>query len=603
VKITKLKLQRFLGFEDFTVEFKDFTVLVGPNSGGKTSILRAINFVFDALRVYYGNQEQPNVGMAGSIEARTGLSPAFTPLMLPDPQSLYYGRGGTSGAQLVLDAILPDGNGNVRLHVQIERNYQGRVLGSLNDQPFNILQPPIVEGVLRRLYFSPVEFRQSLSTISPTESVLAWPQVMSNLNEGRFSDIVRNWLHWLLDGPSQQAFETIAARIEQYLPGVRLHPPQRSRDNQPRVIVTYAEDGFDHDLSVSGNGLKTILVLLAAMQASRSPVLLFDEPDAHLHSSVQRAVAGLMADEAGFGHQIIITSHAPDLIEEAPVDSLVWIDRHLQEGRSCDDAGRVLVDLGAVSKTQAVRTLGADTLLLFEDKPDSRVLGAVLRRVGKADLFARCRVGHLHGYGDVAHLPHAIRVSRQWLPVRLKAVAVLDADYNAILPHASHAEQDGVLVLRLPCKELENLLLLDGRAVEAAAENVARLREIRTGERILRPTAQQIETKIDEFTQAADVRRPLECHWEFRWLKERGMAGPESLDEARKQFEKFWADPQWRRRCCGGKQVLKMLKHWIQEEFKLSFGSIERLFEGYEPDPELREMFDALDNYVLRASA
>jgi len=52
--IKGLHLTSFKGFSDFEVDFSPFTTLVGPNSGGKTSILRAVQLAFDFFALSFG---------------------------------------------------------------------------------------------------------------------------------------------------------------------------------------------------------------------------------------------------------------------------------------------------------------------------------------------------------------------------------------------------------------------------------------------------------------------------------------------------------------------------------------------------------------------
>lgn len=46
MKLASLRLENFRAFEDETVNFNDYTCLVGPNGGGKSTILTALNVIF-----------------------------------------------------------------------------------------------------------------------------------------------------------------------------------------------------------------------------------------------------------------------------------------------------------------------------------------------------------------------------------------------------------------------------------------------------------------------------------------------------------------------------------------------------------------------------
>lgn len=50
--LTALRLQRFKKFEDMEVQLRPFTVLMGENSSGKTTVLQAANFGLTLLGRY-----------------------------------------------------------------------------------------------------------------------------------------------------------------------------------------------------------------------------------------------------------------------------------------------------------------------------------------------------------------------------------------------------------------------------------------------------------------------------------------------------------------------------------------------------------------------
>src|SRR5262249_21644418 len=151
----------------------------------------------------------------------------------------------------------------------------------------------------------------------------------------------------------------------------------------PNVVVDYRENGVDYDISAGGGGLRTLVALTAAIELSPASLLLLDEPDAHLHSSLQRQVTNLLLEHAGSGRQFILSTHAPDVIDEVPIEYLRLVDRTKPKNEACDDVGKLLARLGAITHTQAIQSLGADVILYFEGRPDRTSLTALLKRCGK----------------------------------------------------------------------------------------------------------------------------------------------------------------------------------------------------------------------------
>ena len=105
--IKRIELKRFKRFEHSTIDIGDFSVLVGENSSGKTTILQAINLAmnsFSRLKLY-------STGETGAIPRRKGVGSTQLPgIMNDDFRELYYGKksrngrenGNTIGAEIYL---------------------------------------------------------------------------------------------------------------------------------------------------------------------------------------------------------------------------------------------------------------------------------------------------------------------------------------------------------------------------------------------------------------------------------------------------------------------------------------------------------------------
>lgn len=598
-------LDHFWGFpKTFTLNFGEFTTLVGPNNGGKTTILRAIKFAIDVFRLYFGDGEEPAYNnLAGNWH--TDLSKVCNRLGVPDLVQFFYGRSRQARAKVtltfqdggdtyILSVWCVENENLIQLNLQLNDAY---VRGAQNDDN--------KQAVVKHFYRVEAHFVQPLGTVSPSENEISWPQLMNELAQGRYAETWRNQLHWLSDGKAPEAFQRVVQDVRNYLGDVEVNPPKRSRDSHPpKVVVHYNENGVEHDISAAGGGLRTILSLATALELSPAFIFLFDEPDAHLHSSVQRQLVRFLMERARPNRQIIISTHAPDVIDEVPIDSLVWIDRTKTTGEPCDDVGKMLVHLGAVSHSQAIQSLGADVVLYFEGKPDRNTLTGLMRRCGKDSLVARSRPALLKGFGDSTNLPGALRILKALLPMKVAVAVFRDADYLDLDPRLKEDDRGEVLLFQLPCKELENLLLLTPHTITDAAKKVSETRSFATGKTVSPPSLEQVEEKIIEFTQGEDVKSAIEDQWVYRWLETNGgLTDPGQLGKAREEFRTHWQNVEWRRRCCPGKIILAHLRRWLQgDPWKLTL-TLPQLFDAYQPTDDVQEMFDKLEEYVNRATA
>jgi len=186
--------------------------------------------------------------------------------------------------------------------------------------------------------------------------------------------------------------------------------------------------------------------------------------------------------------------------------------------------------------------------------------------------------------------------------MKVAVVAIRDADYLNIDPKASfELAGDDALIIRLPCKELENLLLLDATTVASAAKKAAEARATETATEPKFPSEAEVEVTIAQVSQMPFVRQTIEDQWIVQWFKVRGkLSDAGQLAEARREFETRWQNLAWRRRCCPGKAILRRVRQWLQAEpWKLSV-SPKQLFDAFEPDAELRSLFDKVQEYVDR---
>ncbi|MCK4625880.1 MAG: AAA family ATPase [Phycisphaerae bacterium] len=667
--LKQVTMKHFCGFEEFTVEFDRLTVLVGPNNGGKTTILRSIKFALEALDLSLPQLQQSETNRDKN---RTNIENSHLEQMerLRNEQSQQFesmrevwkplSETDRERQERELRRKQSDALGNLerQFHNQIQQQkpawfaplkqvahrlnvedtsyfYTGRLHGQKTQLSLNFLTERgdislsfacqddkinidcLVNGkslfeikindkwrVIRELQSFDVELVPEVGALSPSEKALSWPNVQSQLTSGKPGEVWRNRIHWLNEGKPPESYRRVIERVMQYVPDVQLNPPSRTRDSQPNVTLAYSENGTEYDIAACGSGVRTLLALVGWIELSKASILLFDEPDLHLHSSIQRGIAQFLTDQSTTERQLIMTTHAPDMIDEFPLESLVWIDHTAKEAKSCDDIGKTLVALGATTHNQAMQSIGAKAIICFEDKLDRQVLSSIMSRCGKENLLDSCRLSDLKGSGDSKHLPNLVRLVKKVWHTEIIVATIQDADYTELDPQPTAETVEEVLYIKLPCKELENLPLLAPKSILDAAESVAKKRARARGQQATMPSLEEIEEKIDSLTVTEDIKKQVQYNWSARWLDCHKISKPDGgdLHKANSEFEKCWGSPEWRRSCCPGKVVLRRLKHWLQADYNISFG-INTLFDAYEPSEQIRSLFDKLEEHIGRDEA
>jgi AAA domain, putative AbiEii toxin, Type IV TA system len=167
-------------------------------------------------------------------------------------------------------------------------------------------------------------------------------------------------------------FELIADRFEQAT-GKRLERPKTDMTAGLRLLVRLPS-GERHDLSSLSDGEQQVLALMyfAHRTSATGGILLIDEPELHLHPSLQQAlieVLRLMSDRA----QVWIATHAAKLIAASPLGGLVHLDPPYaitgnQAARFADEAARLRLhqELGL----SASDLLNNDLLVVIEGPTD-----------------------------------------------------------------------------------------------------------------------------------------------------------------------------------------------------------------------------------------
>ncbi len=425
-------------------------------------------------------------------------------------------------------------------------------------------------------------------------------QLEQELNKGRATACWRSQLYWLWNDGDKDAFAHIVARVQRYLPNASVRPPSLSHSHQPEVRIEFEEDGTTFDISTSGGGLRTLLNLAVVLEFSDSQCLLLDEPDAHLHSTLQRSVGQMLADYSQEEDvQLIIASHAPDLISEVPVDSLVWVDRTKGEAGVANSLANILSDLGALSKADAIRAHGADKILFVEGSLDCSLLSAFFDMCSSYNPFndPTVVVAPLpSGKGNAVHLGMFRRLLQDTFRLKTKVACILDADYE-LQPSGSRSDAD-VLTLVLQRKEIENYLISADLLAKASNELVRKRCE-QTGENLNQPRVEEWQSKIEEVLEGHEIRDTVRFQVvpQHQATLDPTLAPSTKYAQSESWFEGEWSKPEYRLQRCPGKKVLADLRRWCQSTYKISLtkGALRRAIDTCPPD--IKEIAENVEKY------
>lgn len=589
--IEELHLKSFKGFNNFSLKCSPVTALVGLNNSGKTSILQAIQLVYDIFKFALGGHSNPDIEHPDFTNPQWQSNPSYglNRLSFGDLDALWLNKRTSVPCNITLKF---HGGAEISLEITGRSRYFMRVLnngtvvnGSLNE-PTN---QEIIENIFA---FCPM-YIPPIGGTSPVENFLSYPQLADKMNKGAIAECWRTYLYWLCNDGEKADFDKVIKVIKRYLPEANIRPPKLSRENRSNVLIEFEQNGVNFDISTSGGGLRTILNLAVVLNFAKSRCLLLDEPDAHLHSTLQHSVSQMLLDHATENDiQIFTSSHAPDFIAEMPLECLVWIDRNNTKGRTCDGMGRFLTDLGSLTKADAIRTHGSNKVLFVEGSLDKKVLAEFLDRYCRDNSSEKnpfrddsVVVAKLpNGKGDKKYLCAYKNLLRETFKLDVKIASIVDKDYDLPIRDTKQ-DYDGPLILTLERKEIENYLLAP-ELIEKTIKSLAEARGKHLDPELLLPTSDDIRQKIDDLFNEPQLRQTVKCQLMAMHLETHDIGKDKSqkLKESDEWFETNWTNFEWKINNCPGKQVLSKLKAWCKQEYAVSL-SPRNLIQNLEQYP------------------
>ena len=379
--LRSLQVRGFRCLTDTRIAFEPgITVVVGENDAGKSSLLKCIDFALGTAQpgpqdVTHGETE---LTVIGAFEALTvtrswhrvngALEPAQTHIALDDA---FREQCKVQLGHAEFDPTTEPGRSRVIELAQLfeltvrantdPTTLKGRVVAKLEDPAAEIsgtiAQLAEVRPLDGRFFEDAPQFFERLFMTDVKRSV--WHD---QLDDGttihdhvtrRMSDHAASVSEKLNDGPALPHLRTFLPNLEQ----VRITADTQYRDLQLQTRFMLVENGQEVEVSSKGDGTKrriTMALLEFKRQqdatAGKKSIYVFDEPDTHLHAGAQVDLFHTLRGFAQSGHQVILTTHSPFLLNAVPAKQVRLIrnqeNTSVVRGIEDRDAEHVLAALG-----------------------------------------------------------------------------------------------------------------------------------------------------------------------------------------------------------------------------------------------------------------
>jgi len=584
--IRKVHIENFKRWDSLDAELKPLDCLVGPNNSGKTTLLQALAlFDFGVHHCLSGKN--------GELEIkRRSISPDdFYIIPCANPVDLWTNRTTQAGGKQKTITIGLTFDNELKVTVSIDASFN-RLGFALDCSDKSSLS--LQELAQLRISYLPV-----FSTFLTQEERKTPAVIEDALARGRVNSVIRNLLLNLKKENRQDLLVEVLRRTFPNLAAINIEFDEL---NDRYISFTYDEKGRpkEFDVFMAGSGFQQFIYLFGFIHLRQPTIVLFDEPDAHLHGSLQDALLVEFRRLVTEGRQILFATHSREMITRIDPSHILSIEETgAKRLEVAFDVYDTLDSLGSLDPTQLATIQAYRRVVVVENQSDWELLSIFCEKCLPPAVWPevqrRLALCYARGNPWKQDMDRLRLQLQQMIAVHgasLELFVVADRDYHPDLP---------MLVKGLPTTniqwhvwertEIENYLLcldgimrviqkperqmtLDEGNLQAEFNRLIELSKDTANDRLVKAFG-ELRHKLDEKWDAATLSRKAREYLQAHWVAERvALADAKEI-------------------------VLPGLKRWLQAQQHGQF-SDRSLAEALKPQdlaPEIHEVTKALAQF------
>jgi AAA15 family ATPase/GTPase len=348
--LKKLKIVDFKCVQSVELELSDVNILVGVNGSGKSSIIQAIHLACCMIR--QADSIQSNKTSTVGIEELDYL-PTNNYKMLGH-NTMWGNNKDTPSSKIDLNFLNDDEEKNASCELRSARNAGISITGDIPRELIHLLRK-------KNNFFS--AYIPGISGIPNKEERRGEKVILKACSYGDSNVILRNVLLLLRDR-DQQNINKMEEWIQSIIgPFEILINYDDEKDLTIKCEINL--DSISRPLELIGTGYLQLIQIFSYILLFEPGILLIDEPDIHLHPTVQEKLVQILLQVANEKNiKILMTTHSPFILRGAPISTNVyWIE----QGRiQSEDRGQVELALGwgAFGKKIIIISEDANTIFL-----------------------------------------------------------------------------------------------------------------------------------------------------------------------------------------------------------------------------------------------
>jgi AAA15 family ATPase/GTPase len=426
--IRKVHIENFKRWDSLDAELKPLDCLVGPNNSGKTTLLQALAlFDFGVHHCLSGR----NGGL--EIKRRTISPEDFYIIPCANPVDLWTNRTTQAGGKHKIIKIRVEFDNGLEATVSVDLNYNRfGVALDCTDQSSSSLQDLAKIRIAYLPVFSTFLTQEERKTPAVIEDALA---------RGRVNSVIRNLLLNLKSENRQELLVEVLRRIFPDLAAINIAFDEA---NDRYISFTYQEKGRpkEFDVFMAGSGFQQFIYLFGFIHLRQPTIVLFDEPDAHLHGSLQDALLIEFQHLVAQGRQILFATHSREMITRIDPSHILAIDdAGANRLAIAFDVYDTLDSLGSIDPTQLATIQAFRRVVVVENQSDWELLSIFCEKCLPPAVWleAQRRLAPCYARGnpwkqDMDRLRLQLQ---QMIAVRgaaLELLVIADRDYHPDLP-------------------------------------------------------------------------------------------------------------------------------------------------------------------------
>ena len=582
MEIKSLYLDNFRGFKEHIIYFKTETIIVGKNNAGKSSIIEALRLVAFVCRRFKTASyipcpewliEEYNINYGLKCK---GIEPNIKNL-IHNYDTIFYFYNDKIPAKIIATF-----ENNIKIEICLGKNE--RIFATLWNANDSIITSKLQASYL----LTDMSILPQIGPLAENEKILT-ERYVKNSEEYSLSSLhFRNQIRNKFD-----LFDKYKEYMHKYSDNITITDliTGDNLTNLDKISLLIENNKFLVEISGLGNGFQMCAqIIWFLVKSESSNIIILDEPDVYLHADLQRKLYKLLLS---LKKQFILTTHSIEIISSTDPGNILVANKNHKESKYLEDnkgLRNIIQQLGSTHNLQMTRLFNANRCI-FVEGIDIEYLNAFYKKVYADEILDLYDVPNFQigGRAELPSVKNIVKFLNENLQNNINYYCFLDKDYyteNEINKVENNHNIKNLFIHIWNKKEIENFLLVPIVIYRYLINNNINISE------------NDIKNKIEELYND-DIATLIGCYTESIQKHEKNINNASQQAYLYVNNKSKFKD---KIAICRGKHILKQLKAWLQDNYKICFKDIDLIpyFKLDDIDADLLQMLQKVhDNQVI----